>query len=324
MTVAPALGTLIVALLTAAGGVQATVVSRPQLTLRAQALATSHELRLGDLVTVDALPPEQAKQLANVRLGIAPALGQVLEIERGTVQRLAAAAGVGVALDGAPIVKVRREAQQVEAATLCDAALTGLRRHAASQLVGLDFSAECVNGLGATEVGSGQLTVQARTSEADILDGRRQVAVELGVGGRVERTVRVPVDVSLQAMQWCAKESIAAGESMLASHFSACRRPVRSATQARQAGQPLPAGRLRRALRAGDLLAMADVADVETQMRGDAVSVMYRAGTLAVESRGELSQDARVGDVVRVHLRTGEWVTGRLAAARQVEIEEQR
>ena len=93
------------------------------LTMRAQATAISHELLLGDVLALDTLPASQAQRLASLRLGPAPMVGQVVEIERGAVQRLVAAAGFGVSLGGPAVVKVRREAQRVEATTLCEAAL---------------------------------------------------------------------------------------------------------------------------------------------------------------------------------------------------------
>jgi flagella basal body P-ring formation protein FlgA len=90
------------------------------------------------------------------------------------------------------------------------------------------------------------------------------------------------------------------------------------------AGRPLPSGRLARAIRAGDALSSADIAETGVQLRGDIVTVQYRVGALVLESSGELSQNAHVGESVRVRLRgSGDSLVGRLASARLVEVGDQ-
>ena len=155
-----------------------------------------------------------------------------------------------------------------------------------------------------------------------MLDGLQDVALELRVDERTYRHVRLPVRVTLETPQWCAQEALVAGQALVPQHYVPCMRPLRHADQWALAGQLLPGGRLKRALRPGELLMARDVADGEMRLRGDAVTVVLRAGAFTLESLGRLGQDARVGDTVNVQLQgSAQSVIGRLAAAQLVEVE---
>lgn len=295
----------------------------PVLHLRPETVVTSHDVRMADLVETEGLPEVETRRLQAQVVGRAPQLDQVLEIRRGTVQRLLATSGTVGVLHGPAVLKVRRQAQTVEASALCQPAVAAVQERGRTLPATVTLDVRCGDGVLPARVGSGALEVRVRPEGLELLDGVQQVVVELAVDGRMERVVRVPIEVSLQAVQWCAAEAIASGEPVVEGRFQLCRRPIRSTEQLRAAGRALPAGRLKRALRAGEAVSIADVADPDMQLRGDTVTVMLHSGVLAIESRGELSRDARIGDTVRVQLRRGEWVEGRLAAAKLVEVEEQ-
>lgn len=223
-----------------------------------------------------------------------------------------------------PVAALAAPSQRVEAAALCRAASEAVIAARASLPAGTVLEARCEPWTHDVEVAAGPLELRAQLAAAQLLDGVHDVAVELRVAQRVERTVRVPLHVTLQAPQWCAREGVAMRQELLPQHFEPCARPLQRAEQWRLAGKNLPAGRLKRALRSGEMLSMADIAEPGQQMRGDVVTVRYQAGALALESIGELSQDARIGDPVRVRVRgSAESVLGRLAAASVVELDPQ-
>jgi len=291
------------------------------LPLRAQAQIAAGEVRLADLVEVERLTETEARDLQRQVVGLAPLPGQVQEIRRPVVQRLVVAAGVERQLVGAVVVKVMRASRTVDGSMLCEAAVRHVQAAASRLPPAVDFGVRCAEDVAGVEVGGGPLDLQVQPDSIELFDGRRTVLLDLRVGSRVERIVRVPLELTVQAQQWCATQPLAGGEPVVDAKFDVCRRPVTRPQQLRTAGLPLPTGRLKRALRSGETLSPDDVADAALQMRGDPVTVVFRSGALAIESPGQLGQDARIGDTVRVRLRQGESVEGRLASAGWVEVE---
>jgi flagella basal body P-ring formation protein FlgA len=282
---------------------------------------------LGDLVGVQDPGGELARASVDRAVAAAPLVGQTLRIERGRLQRLVAQWGVpeaSVQWSGAAFIEVRKETQQIDAATLCRTATDALRRAAVALPNTVELDLRCEYVAAAIPVSRGLSEPRAQSEGLKLLDGLQNVVVSIDVAQRRERVANVPVRVTLEAPMWCAGESLASGQPIAASKFVVCKRPVQRAEQWAMAGQALPGGRLKRALRAGELLAAADVAGGDVQLRGDAVTVVYQAGGLMLETAGELGQDARVGEAVQVRLRNGGApISGRLAAVRRVDIEGQ-
>lgn len=306
----------------------ATAAAEPaRWTLRSQVSVGSGDVLLSDLVSVQDAGNQSTRALMNRTVAGAPLVGQTLRIERGRLERLVAQWGAPdgtVRWSGAALVEVRQETQQVDAATLCRSATDALRQAAGALPGSVELGLRCEYAAAAIPVSRGPVEVRVQSESLRLLDGLQEVVVLLEVAQRRERVVRVPVRVTLEASMWCAGEGLASGQVIAASKFVVCKRPVQRADQWTTAGQALPGGRLKRALRAGELLAAADVAGGDVQLRGDAVTVVYQAAGLTLETAGELSQNARVGEAVQVRLRTGGApIVGRLAAVRRVDIEGQ-
>lgn len=214
-----------------------------------------------------------------------------------------------------------RPMQRIAMPSLCEPAREAVLEAVGALPAGARVEVRCEAGPAAIDVPAGRLQVVAQRIGRP-LDGPHDVTLELRVDDRPQRHVRLPVRVTLEAPQWCAQDALAAGQPVAPRQFAPCLRPLRHADQWQLAGQPLPAGRLKRALRAGDALLPRDVADGDLRLRGDTVTVVLRAGGITLESSGRLGQDARVGDTVSVHLPgSAQSVSGRLAAAQLVEVE---
>lgn len=212
--------------------------------------------------------------------------------------------------------------QEVDGALLCAAALAHLRS-AVDQLPEVGrFEARCEEGIPSMVAPTGPLSLSAPGAPV-VLNGLQSVAVRVEVDGRAARTARIPVRVTLELLQWCARDALPSGSEIVAGRFERCTRPALRADQLPLAGHPLPQGRLYRALKAGDVLSARDVAPQDMHLAGEPVTVVWRAGALMVESRGALGQDAGIGEPVRVRVAGGQWLLGRLVAGRRVEIEEQ-
>lgn len=211
--------------------------------------------------------------------------------------------------------------QRIALPSLCEPAREAAIAAAGTLPQGARLDVRCEAGHAAVELPAGRLQVHADRIDRP-LDGLHDVTLELRVDDRLQRRVRMPVRVTLEAPQWCAQEALAVGQPTAPRQFAPCLRPLRHTSQWTLAGQALPAGRLKRALRPGELLMARDVADGDLRLRGDAVTVVLRAGSITLESPGRLSQDARVGDTVSVSVQgSAQPVSGRLAAAQLVEVE---
>jgi hypothetical protein len=154
-------------------------------------------------------------------------------------------------------------------------------------------------------------------------NGLQRIPVDLFIDGRLERRLSAALDVRLAALQWCAEAPVTEG-SALDAHFERCWRVPPRSGELIGGEAPVPVGRLRHALRAGEALLANDVAPPDTALAGDQVAVRCRQGAVELEARGELEQDAHVGDAVRVRVRQSDRpAVGRLVAPRIVELESQ-
>lgn len=277
----------------------------------------------GEVVTVgDVAVPDGAGAAAVAALPVAPAprVGQPLVLARAQVQ---AALPAGWRVFGGATVRVERAAQDLAAARLCDAALAAARARLDAAAPGARARVTCRDArVPALRAPAGALELRPDAAAFAPVDGAQALRVELRVDGRLERSIGVPLRVDLSVARWCANAPLPEGTPLAAASFARCERPVRHAGELDLAGQPLPAGRLQRALRAGDALAAADVAALDEALAGDPVTVRLRDGAFELESAGVLVQSARVG--ARVHVRTATSaapVVGTLTDRRVVELE---
>jgi flagella basal body P-ring formation protein FlgA len=285
--------------------------------LRATASVTNDTVTVGDVIAADGA---DTGAVAALPIGPAPRVGQPLALTRAQVQ---AALPAGWRVVGGASVRVERAAQDIAAAPLCDAALAAARARLDAAAPGARASVTCLDAhVPALRVPAGALALQADASAFSPVEGAQALRVDVRIAGRVERSVGVPLRVALSTARWCANAALAEGTPLAAASFARCERPVRHAEDLALGGQPLPAGRLQRALRAGDALVAADVAAPEQALAGDPVTVRLRDGAFELESAGVLVQSARVG--ARVHVRTAASpapVVGTLTDRRVVELE---
>jgi hypothetical protein len=156
------------------------------------------------------------------------------------------------------------------------------------------------------------------------MNGLQRIPVDLFIDGRPQRRLGATLDVHLAALQWCADASLAEGTSLDGTLFARCWQPPPRSRELIGTEAQVPAGRLRHALRAGEALLANNVAPPGTALAGDQVAVRCRQGAVELEARGELEQDAHVGDAVRVRVRQADRpAVGRLVAPRIVELESQ-
>ena len=300
----------------------ALAAAAPMAELRAHAEATGDVLEVGDVADLHDVSPDEARRVAHRVVAAAPLAGVVARVNRA---QLRAALPAGWGISGAAVAEAVRATQELDAEQLCATALAAAQVRLDALPAALERNVGCVSGPGrALRVPAGARAISADVSKLAMVDGPQRVDVEVGAPDHAARAVGVTLRLALRAPQWCARAPMAAGESLASAGFARCVVPVRHAAQVDTAGAPLPEGRLRRALHAGDVLAANDVAGDDVALAGDPIVVHYRAGIVELESRGTLLADARVGDQVRVRIgAAAQPAIGRLAGERLVELEEQ-
>lgn len=313
---------LAAAALVAASWAQAAAAARPLAELRVQAEVSGDTILVGDVAALHGASAREGQRLARLALGPAPHAGQVSRVNRA---QLLAALPAGWAVDGAAAAKVVRAVQPLDGDRLCAVAVAAASLRLDPLGPAVHHALDCAADNGSPiDLPQGALALSADLSHLQLVDGPQRANVDVTVAGRAERSVAVTLKLSLRAQQWCARTPVASGQVLQPSAFDGCLVAVRHPVQLDTAGAPLPTGRMRRALHAGDVLAAADVASPDTALAGDAVEVRYRVGGFALESRGALLQDARVGDPVRVRIsQATQPVIGHLASGRLVELEDQ-
>ena len=313
---------LLVAVVTAAACAQAAAASGPAAELRAQAEVPGDTIRVRDVAVLQGGSVQERERVALLAVGPAPRVGQIARINRA---QLLAALPAGWLADGAAVAKVTRAVQPLDGDSLCAVAVAAAMARLQAAGPAVRHAVDCeANGGGSIEVPQGALALSADLSRLQLVDGPQRASVDLAVAGRPQRSVAVTLKLSLMAEQWCARTPVAAGQALEASAFARCLVAVRHPAQLDTAGAPLPGGRTRRALRAGDSLSATDVAGEGAALAGDTVDVRYRVAGFELESRGALLQDARVGDPVRVRIsQATQPVLGHLTGERLVELEDQ-
>lgn len=294
----------------------------PAAALRAQAEATGDAVLVGDVAELHGVSARDEQRLSRLVVAAAPRAGQVGRVNRA---QLLAALPAGWVAEGAAVARVTRAVQALDGDRLCAAAAAAARARLESYGPSVQRSVDCVvEGGGAIDVPAGAQVLSVDVSRLQLVDGPQRANVDVAIAGRPERAVAVTLKLSLRAQQWCARTPVAAGEVLAAAAFAACLVPVRHPAQLEAAGAPLPAGRLRRALHADDVLAAADVVGSDAALAGDPVVVRLRVAGFELESRGSLVQDARIGDPVRVRIsQATQPVIGHLTGERLVELENQ-
>ena len=268
--------------------------------LRDAAAVADGKVTLGDVADLAAPDSMQADRLAALLVAPAPQVGQVLVLARSQVQ---AALPAGWRVAGAAAVRVERSTQDIVPARLCEVALAGARARLEAAAPELPAGIACLDDhLPPLRVPAGVLSMHADTPGFALVDGAQGLRVEVRIDGRLERAVSVPLRLELEVVRWCATAPLPEGTPLDAESFGLCRRPVRHAEELALDQEPLPAGRLRRAMHAGQALASADVSLQQEALAGDQVTVRLRNGAFELESAGVLVQSARVGS--RVHVRT--------------------
>jgi hypothetical protein len=307
--------------LAAAGAAQAAPAPHA-LSLRPVATAQGNRIVLEELAVPEPGSVGAFKLVAQWVVGKAPRPGQHMIVSRAQLQ---AVLGPSWLVRGAAAASVSRASQEITAQRLCQVASEAAELRLNEMGASFQHQVNCRAALSAPIVApAGNIQLRPDVALWRPSNGLQSMPLDLIVDGRMERQVRVGLDVRLSAWQWCAVEPEAEGTPLADARLRRCLQVPPGPDKLVAADAPLPAGRLRRALSAGQALVTLDIAAPDAALAGDPVDVHYRNGAFELEAPGELEQDARVGQEVRVRVsQASRPAIGRLVAPHIVELESQ-
>lgn len=295
-----------------------------ELELRDRVQVGSDRVRLGDVARVRGDDADTARAAESLSLGAAPRFGEELRLDRHHMarwlQRNAPALGQ-VHWAGAEAVRIVRAGQALPEAEVCAAAEQAVLAAMAPTGERPTIRAEC--GTDAWTVPVGRIELRPRNLAEGQWPARRQpVFIDVWVDGQFARTTTVSVRVEAVGTAWVARRDMHAMQPLAPESLE-----LREVDLAGLPAAPWPAstspasGRLRRALRSGQVLTAGHVESIPDVSRGQRVRLVSRSGLIAMEASGEALQDGRQGDMVLVRLTsTGAPLATRVVGSNQVEL----
>jgi flagella basal body P-ring formation protein FlgA len=279
-------------------------------------------VRLGDVARFDGLSPADAKRLAAVELGRAPAVGTGNLLPRAWLASTIGDAGLppGTRLDLPARLEITRKAEalggdavrkQIE-----DAVRAALPDEGAD-----DVAAIRVPALPDLRVPAGS-HVDVKFADHEDFDGPVPVEVRVTDGDDLVRAQRLTVQIDRFAVVFAATRPLRRGEAVDASALAQRRVPRGEAPpDALAADDPLDGAKLRRDAKPGEVLRRSWLDLPPLVARGDRVTLIARRGALQLTAVGEALGRGALGETVRVrNVGSERIVAGRVAGPQTVEI----
>jgi flagella basal body P-ring formation protein FlgA len=306
----------------AAPGREITIELRPRVTV------SEPRVRLGDVAFLTTRDLPTLRQLMALPLGPAPRPGTPASLDRETIERwVMARTGLPsspVRWTGASETEIESAAQQFSGENIVLAARSALLKWLSERSVRAEIQA--LSGVRDLVLPAGTPTLRVRPLASHGLPSKRMLVwVDAWVDDRFVRTTAVSFEVGAWAPLSVASAGLELGAALdpvvRAAAFE--EREIDLTTVRR--GTPVDAAggqRLKRPLRAGEVLTNAHLEAVPAVTRGNWAHLLARSGDVSVESRVEVLQDGRAGQVVRVKVpgSSGE-VLARVTGPGQVEVQ---
>lgn len=190
---------------------------------------------------------------------------------------------------------------------LCDAARSELERYA--QANSLRVEVRCRPSSGVSPASHAEVQAATWPSHQVPRSGALTWPVRVLAGSARHQVRHVPLTVSWTAPAWVGTHDLQRGALLQQGdvELQTRRWPDGLTVQPAESEQP-PTGRLRQALRAGEILSAAAVLSADSLQRGDRVTAVVAEGAMEIRMPAQLLAPARVGERTRVQ------ASGRLAA----------
>lgn len=303
--------------------------------LRSSVKIDQPQVRLGDIAYLTTQDLPTLRRLMALPIGAAPRPGAPSTLDRDTIARWveARSGSSGIRWIGANETEIESAAQQLPGETVVDAARSALvgwlsERSVRAEVQPVSTARDLV-------LPAGVATLRVRPLASRAMPSRRMLVwVDAWVDDRFVRTTAVSFEVGAWAPVAVGVAGLERGATVdpIVRNGALERREVDLTTLRR--GTPvgtdaegradLVAGkqRLRRPLRAGEVLTDAHLEPAPAVTRGNWAQLQARSGDVSVQSRVEVLQDGRPGQFVRVKVpgASGE-VLARVTGPGQVEVQ---
>lgn len=292
------------------------------------------QVRLGDVAYLTTHDLPTLRQLMALPMGAAPRPGSPAVLDRETVERwIHAKSGLfAIRWEGPIEVEVESAALQLPGDTVIDAAQSALTRWLSER--SLRAEVRPVSTARDLVLPAGKPTLHVRPIASQALPSKRMLVwVDAWVDDRFVRTTAVSFEVSAWALVTVAAADVDRGVTVdpVVRHGALQEREV-DLTTLRQ-GKPAASAKsrttvaesnqqLRRPLRSGEALTESHLEPALAVARGSSAELTARSGDVAIQSRVEVLQDGRPGQIVRVKVpgASGE-VLARVTGPGQVEVQ---
>lgn len=294
------------------------------LELRKEAMLDHQRITLDDVALVHGDLADAAR-LARLDLGPVPRIGHVDRLTREQIERaLRRSEGIGatgIVWSGAASVSIRTATRIIGAAAIAQAASSAFLLEFGARYPGIAVTLAAP--VADLEVTTGHGILRARALQGRPVSAHFTVWLDAVVDGNVCRSAIVPLNVTLSRAAYVAVRDIKAGANVLPQDVE-----VREVNVAGAAvipvGAPFEAGqwRVRRGLRAGQLLTEEGLAAADAVLRGDAVRLRASTGAIGIETGAVALADALPGQMLTVLPNNGSAVvTGRLGQLATVHLD---
>jgi flagellar basal-body rod protein FlgG len=286
-------------------GVASVALAAPttRVTVAREASVRGASIRLGDVAVVDGA---NAGPLADLVLAPAPAAGETRALEGGQVLaalRRATGADEGLVYTIPPLVRVRRAAQELDAAALRGVVedwLATAYREAQGEPV-----LHAVELPAPIRLPTGAWTARVVPPAGTALLGRVRLQLDLAVDGEPARSAWVVADVGLVADVVTSRRPVARGEVLGADDVALERRDLAEMPRGVLTALDEAVGQMTRTpLTPGAAIRREQLAAPAAVCRGDVVLLVAERGGLRLTAPGEVRHDAAVGEQVEVTNRT--------------------
>ena len=275
---------------------------RATVRVKAESIARSDSLRLGDIADVQANEPQLAIQLQAIALGYAPQVGAVRVLTKQRIALAISAAGFSpevVDMQAPAITLIRREAQTVDPALV--------RRVVERSLIAMFQSVGAKAGItrldlpSSIEVPTGSLQVRASFAVVKTLFSPFQVSLEFWVDGRLFKRMSVNAQAEAFAPVLVAARDLGSRTRVREGDIKTEVRPlVRDASLYFSEFTRLRGASLVHSLARGEAItADSLVADVVVKP-GDPVRIVGQLGAVSILVMGEARAAGHVGDRIQV------------------------
>jgi flagella basal body P-ring formation protein FlgA len=281
--------------------------------MRPDASVRGSQVRLGDVAFMTTRDLTLLRQMMALPLGHAPRPGSPAVLDRETVVRWVTARSMGtkIAWRGAAETFVESASQQISGETVANAARDALRRWLAQRSARAEV--EPVSSGGDLTLPAGEIVLRVRPLPSQAMPSRRMVVwVDVWVDDRFVRTSAVRFEVQAWAPLRVAAMNVDRDTVMDPVVAKGAFRTREVDVTTLRSGSPVEpdgaqanmhdAQRVRRPLHEGEVLTRSHLQAAPAVARGGSADLTAKSGVVTIESRVEVLQDGKIGDVVRVKI----------------------